>query len=72
MSASTAITSGSLCRATGHRASNCPELSDALILDFHKGGNGGQGHSHDEEDAHEQGHEQGHEYEKHTENAVRV
>ncbi len=50
MSESTAVTSCSLCRQTGHRASNCPQLSDPLILDFHKGGNGGQSHSHDEED----------------------
>lgn len=51
MSESTAITSCSLCRQTGHRASNCPQLSDPLILDFHKGGNGGQGHSHDDDES---------------------
>jgi hypothetical protein len=50
MNTSVATASCSLCKQTGHRASNCPELSDPLKLGFHTGGNGGQGHSHDEED----------------------
>ena len=50
MNTSVATASCSLCKHTGHRASNCPELSDPLKLGFHTGGNGGQGHSHDEED----------------------
>jgi len=29
----------------------CPDLHDPLKPGFHSGGNGGQGHSHDEEDS---------------------
>ena len=29
----------------------CPDLHDPLKEGFHSGGNGGQGHSHDEEDS---------------------
>ena len=29
----------------------CPDLYDPLKEGFHSGGNGGQGHSHDEEDS---------------------
>ena len=39
----------SLCKGA-HMTRKCPDLHDPLKPGFHSGGNGGQGHSHDEED----------------------
>ena len=39
----------SVCHDTNHRSHQCPDLSDALKLGFHKGGGGG-GHSHDDDE----------------------
>ena len=38
-----------LCKGP-HMTRKCPDLYDPLKEGFHSGGNGGQGHSHDEED----------------------
>jgi hypothetical protein len=39
-----------LCKGP-HMTRKCPDLHDPLKGGFHSGGNGGQGHSHDEEDS---------------------
>ncbi len=39
-----------LCKGP-HMTRKCPDLHDPLKEGFHSGGNGGQGHSHDEEDS---------------------
>ena len=38
------------CKEPHHSAYSCPLLCDPLNQGFHTGGNGGQGHSHDDEE----------------------